>query len=328
MTALEKWKRIALEDAAKYVITPIVALILAFILGHLRSRISSYGIFWLSILIVVLVTSAVWDIAIGWKSKNFKGLPLPYLLSVVAFILLTIWSGEQSVRSNAPIWASLIIFGFAKLSNLSGTQQKIVDEYRTQSRIGFAATGIVICESNRDDPTFILILNRNLRGGGGLWVPPGGHFTPNREDPLERLLTKVRREIGMQCTVIVPKGKVGHELGKLRTDRVKSLVPPAFLLEEDLMGHCSHGHEFHFDLVYLLSTDGVIADKDHKYATEQIRVPVSRCAGTFKDAEAAISAAIEGWYVGTSGSRPAIMDTLTSDVVWRLHLASQMRLDT
>ena len=322
------WKRQTVESVFTYLVAQIFAAMFALFSSHFRDRILSYNKPLLLMYGLTLLAVASWDVRIFRRSKKVYVPAIPYVVSGLVFICFTSWSSEQTIQSNVPIWISLVIFGFGKFSHLVAMQQLTIEDAYSDRRVGFAATGVVICNSNLEEPVFILVFNRNLRAGAGLWVPPGGHFVPYLDDPLQKLLTKVREEIGMDCTPVEGLGGTPQRLGELRSDKVRWLLPPAFLLEEDMMGRCSHGHEIHLDFIYLLLTDGATLGKNHKYAGEQVRIPVRNCFESIKSAESAISAAIEGWHLENNGSRPGVRDNLTSDVTWRLHLAAQLYLKT
>ena len=225
---------------------------------------------------------------------------------------------------NIPVLIAIALLGFSKLSHLTGMYHSAARLTQHKERVGYAVTGIVICD-DRDDPYFVLVLNLNLRGGKGLWVPPGGHFTPHLEDPQEKLLQKITKEIGVTCQVLDVTKHLIAGRSDLTTDRTAWLMPPVFLLDENLMGRCSHGHEVHIDYVYIVVTNGAVTEKHHKYSKgQQITVPVRRCAASLQDAETAVGAAIDKWHIETLGAKPGLRDTLTKDVAWRLHLAAEI----
>jgi hypothetical protein len=168
------------------------------------------------------------------------------------------------------------------------------------------------------------VLNKNLREGKGLWVPPGGHFFPQFEDPVEKLRHKVKAEIGVDCKVYYPYGP--SELNKhdeLRTEGGEWITPPVFVLKEDLGGLCSHGHSVHLDFLYLCLTDGAIIERSHKYEKNQIQIPLEYCS-TFNDTEKIIGDSIDKWYVANFGMKPSSREDLTKDVTWRIFLATKI----
>ena len=313
------WKA-RLEKGLLDSLLPLIVTAAAIALwSRLRIRLQLYDPIVLSAYLATFVAFLLWD----WRLSSKRYVWILYSTSAGVFVILTSYARESSVTAYIPILASAALTGFAKLYALSAMHHAAMLQKQLAETVGFAVTGIVICRSNPDEPHFILVLNRNLRGGRGLWVPPGGHFIPHREEPTAKLLFKVATEIGVRCTVIDTSALVQAGIEELTTDRTRWLVVPAFLLDEDLMGKCSHGHEVHIDSVYLLLTDGVITEPIHKYSkSEQITIPVARCGTSFRDTKNAILAAIESWHIQATGAKPGLRETLTNDVVWRLHLSS------
>ncbi len=62
---------------------------------------------------------------------------------------------------------------------------------KASETLGFAATGILIEKPGGDAVNFIIILNKNLRQGKGLWGSPGGHFLPYIDNPETKLKNKI-----------------------------------------------------------------------------------------------------------------------------------------
>jgi hypothetical protein len=192
--------------------------------------------------------------------------------------------------------------------------------------VGFANTGLIIVGTG-DSASFVLLLNKNLREGKGLWVPPGGHFDPMVEESTRRLKTKIEDEVGLRTEVIPSPNLLGLRVSDLKTTSAAWHDPPLFLLEEDLMGRCSHGHKTHLDYVHLLRSLGPIEGANPKYpATEQVFVRARDCVGGVDEADAAIRAAVEDWTVRKYGQLPGVIDSVTRDVSVRLHLASRLPL--
>jgi hypothetical protein len=82
------------------------------------------------------------------------------------------------------------------------------------------------------------------------------------------------------------------------TAETKWLEAPVFILDEDLLGLCSHSHSRHFDLIY------------------------PDCVPSVASAETAVYVAIERWQQATAGTAPGVRDTLSRDVPQRLHLVA------
>ena len=144
----------------------------------------------------------------------------------------------------------------------------MISKNKITDKIGFATTGVLIDESENDKEKIILVHNRNLRDGHGLWVPPGGHYLPHAESPVQKLKTKIEHEIGVDCKILNPyKYNMALEKEDIKMDKVEWIIPPVFLLEEDLMGKCSQGHLTHIDSIYICTTNGGTINKNHKYDT-------------------------------------------------------------
>jgi hypothetical protein len=323
------WKSEIIKAIFKYLVTLVCMGLLTFLSGRFRARLEFFDRTLLIFFLLSFVVLAVWDLVTFRKSTQLRVFVFLYVLVAFVFVATTYWSKEEAVKRNMPIYISFVLLGLLKISHVAAAQARAYEDQRRMQRIGFSATGVVVSTSNPKDPYFILVFNRNLREGKGLWVPPGGHFTPYEDDPVDALLLKIRDEIGMTCTTTDGPHMIPRDLDELRTDRARWLRPPSFLLEEDLMGRCSRGHEFHMDFVYVLATDGAIAATTPKYPKDvQLSVPVRECVGSVQDAEQAISGALDRWHLETTGAKPGVHDTLTRDVASRLHLASEIYMNS
>lgn len=319
------WKSETAKTIFGVALTLILTAIWAAFSDRLRGRLLAYDHTVIFAFTALIIAVAIWDFIRFRASAHLKSITAIYAIVVVAFLLSTSFADEGGIKQNAPVWFTLALFGLLKVSNLTSMYAITADDQRHRDRVGFATTGIVVCTSDRQNPEFILVLNRNLRDGKGLWVPPGGHFAPHYDDPKEALLLKVRKEIGMICTVVEDLRYPARELAELHTDLAHWLNPPLFLLDEDLMGACSRGHSSHFDFIYLLITDGAKVEAAPKYPQElQLRVRVQDCTAGVKEAEGAILSSLETWNMTTRGTRPGVSDSVTRDVAWRLHLASEI----
>lgn len=317
------WKKVFFEYFLMPLVATAVLAVAVALWARLRTQAQIYDPVVLATFVTAFLVFFAWDYILFRRTVFIRYVWILYSASAVVFLLLTAYARHASVRAYIPMLAAVTLAGVAKLYSLTAMHHSATTQRQLAENVGFAVTGIVICTSNPEEPHFILVFNRNLRGGKGLWVPPGGHFIPHQEEPTEKLLFKVTTEIGVKCTIINTFRHLRVTPEQLSTDHAKWILAPVFLLDEDLMGRCSHGHEVHLDSVYLLTTDGAITEPVHKYPkTQQVTVPVASCVAGPKEAENAILAAIEGWHVQTSGARPALKETLTNDVVWRLHLSS------
>ena len=179
--------------------------------------------------------------------------------------------------------------GYALAREITG------EDYRVVSVIGDGAlTGGMAFEAlnnaARLKSNFIIILNKNLRQGKGLWVPPGGHFLPYIDNPGTKLKNKIYEEIGVDCEVMCEEGQKPSEVHDTITNEVEWLVPPAFLLKEFLPDQCKQHHSHHFDLIYLCTTDGKVKNKTCKYKSSAlVRIPLKECLDSFEATERALN---------------------------------------
>ncbi|KAA1302857.1 MAG: NUDIX domain-containing protein [SAR202 cluster bacterium] len=76
-----------------------------------------------------------------------------------------------------------------------------------------------------------------------LWLPPGGHIEIN-EDPAEAVIREIKEETGLLAAIFeTPTSK------ELNFDYPKSIVPPRFILEEDIDDPIDGFHN-HIDMIY------------------------------------------------------------------------------
>jgi hypothetical protein len=246
-----------------------------------------------------------------------------YGFTALFFVLATLaQSIHVGVRiSAAPIYLSLALLGIGLIvrTQLGSMPADFVKEV---GGTGLATTSVLIVRF--DAPmNFMLVLNRNLNNGKGLWVPPGGHFELGIDDPADRLLQKIRSEVGIEAKIWSPAAPPAEQLHSFNTAQTKWLEAPIFILDEDLLGLCSHGHSRHFDLIYACEATSYIPRAVPKYSVaDRILVPVGDCASSVEAAERAVHSAVEGWQRSTAGTTPGVRDTVSRDVAQRLHLVA------
>jgi hypothetical protein len=241
---------------------------------------------------------------------------VPYVASIGIFVGLTIAGGSTEARSSTPIFLALAML-------LLGHLVRLVNDLSlgraSGPSTGLAATGLLVVHHSGEDQ-FLLVLNRNLNGGHGLWVPPGGHFDPEVDEPAERLIAKIRTEVCRNATIWSPDSLARPDSLQLSTAETRWLSPPLFLLDEDLLGQCSHGHLRHLDLVYACRDAGAVAGTPKYGPADRIYVRVSECALSAADAEQALRKAVEEWEEGTTGLSHSVPATVSRDVAQRLYL--------
>jgi hypothetical protein len=326
MFNINTWKEEAVKEGIKYVVLLVATTAIASVSSTFRARVQLYDPAVLALFVLALATFATWDFLVFRKSKELRLASGGYLLSVLVFVILTAWGRDRTVELSIPVFLGIGVLVFSKLSHLTGLHHSTALITQHRERIGYATTGIVICE-DKDDPYFLLVLNLNLRDGKGLWVPPGGHFTPHVEVPDKKLLQKIKAEIGLACEFLAVPKQFIIDRDDFTTDQTAWLRPPVFLLDENLMGRCSQGHELHIDYVYIVVTKGQVVEKNHKYSqSQQLRIPVRRCRGSANEAENAVGSAIDKWHIDAFGAKAGLRDTLTRDVSSRLHLAAEIYL--
>lgn len=174
---------------------------------------------------------------------------------------------------------------------------------------------------------FIIILNKNLRQGKGLWVPPGGHFLPYIDNPETKLKNKIYEEIGVDCEVMCEEGQKPSEVHDTITNEVEWLAPPAFLLKEFLPDQCKQHHSHHFDLIYLCTTDGRVKNKTCKYKSSAlVRVPLKECLDSFEATERILNKKIREKANELGLETYSRNENVSRDLIWRLHLAANKYL--
>lgn len=326
------WKSEAKKEIAKRTCVFLcLALMfgLASLVADFRSNLSFYD---RALLIVVI---AHWLIFLGFNVfvflRDLRLLTFSLIghgVFVLTVVGLTIWSNQQTLITNVPLYIGLFVLASTQILQQIYFNHRFITDTKRSAKVGFATTGIVIGSPSSAHPYFTLVLNTNLRGGKGLWVPPGGHFYPQFETPVEKLREKVRAEIGVNCEIYSPYTPLEIKNNESRVEGGEWITPPTFVLKEDLRGLCSHFHTFHIDFLYLCLTDGAIVELNHKYQNDQIRVPLEHCAASFEKTENAIGTCIDQWYVERTGRKPGTRDDLTKDVVWRIFLAAKIFKDT
>ncbi len=195
---------------------------------------------------------------------------------------------------------------------------------RVRHNFGFATTGVLAVQTTDGSGNFLLVLNKNLRNGKGLWVPPGGHIDVFSERPEDRVVEKILLETGLNSTVVEVNSMMLPPVIGRRTDLCTWHTPPAFLLREDLQGFCGKFHRIHLDFVYILISTDQQTSRLAKYGnSDRILIPISDCFSSHDSAKNATIKTIDAWRAN-QGLQPASMqDNCTADVTMRLHLAAQ-----
>jgi hypothetical protein len=315
-------------EVTKGLLYGVFPAIFFLVLPNLKSRIDLYDITFITISGIIFVVFLVYDIFIqsNDRYKDIKITLTIYTLSIISFFAITNWSSEELIRGNLPIVFTFIILITSKVTYFSKIYIDNIDLKKKRKNIGFAATGILINIGNIEKPSIIIVLNKNLRGGEGLWVPPGGHYFPYTERAEDRIKTKINQEIGVDCEIFNPYPlNVPHRIEDADTDEVKWLLPPVFFLEENLIGKCSEGHDTHIDLIYLCITHGKIVNKRHKYNfNNRVEIPLMLCVNNYEETEKVVCGIIDDYHMKISGSKPSTRKDIPKDVIWRIYLSAKI----
>jgi hypothetical protein len=254
---------------------------------------------------------------------------LPYACGAALFWGLTAFtaSPQDGTRPVAPIYLSIALLVTLQLTFALALLRRATA--RPSPAVGLASTGVLIVEG--PTPEFLLVLNRNLNSSKGLWVPPGGHFELDESiDPAARALEKIKTEVGFHAETWEPSQASGLSRNAMSTAETRWLTPPAFVLDEDLLGTCSQGHERHMDFVYVCvvrTNQPVEQSSKIRYpVSEQLRLPVAKCSISAEAALAVLRESVSAWEAqwGPQSSRT---ETITRDVAERLHLVATAYLE-
>jgi hypothetical protein len=326
-------RRIAgkLEEASVAgLVALIIAIFVPILFRNFRDRLGHYPQQDLWGAIAIYVVTVGLDLTIAHflddsAARNPVALVSLFIYSMTAlFFVIGTYVQDLPARgqsSPAPIYLSLMLLGIGLLvrTRLNNHSTVVAKE---SGGTGLATTSVLIVPAS-GPASFMLILNRNLNNGKGLWVPPGGHFELGVDDPADRLLQKIRSEVGIEAKIWNPAAPSAELSYTFNTAQTKWLEAPIFILDEDLLGLCSHGHARHFDLIYACEAIGYVPHAVAKYSlADRALVPLNDCASSVEAAETAVYAAIEHWQRTTVGTTPGVRDTVSRDVAQRLHLVA------
>ena len=251
-----------------------------------------------------------------------KKLYVHYLLLILGVVLSSIFLENTYIQNGSILYASICAWIFRYFILLPDALHKKVNS--ENSKVGFATTAVLVVKSHKKNK-FLLILNRNLNDGEGLWVPPGGHFNPQQEDPSVKILSKINDEVGLKAKIVQHQCHLVDPIENLNTNETEWIYPPAFVLKENMLPRCSHGHFIHFDFVYICIADTAVNHLKQKYKEpETLFVEVEQCIRSFAETETAVKAEIKEWYKRYGGMPPSRISQLTDDVIWRLHLTAKI----
>ena len=328
MTTSKDVQRQILIGVVAAVVVAALSTLAGILVGDLRDHLDAIPWVWTAL--VALAAMFVGAISLRDIPQTSAGHALralgPSLSAIAAYLALVGWGvgNQPATMGTLAALAALATLALGVLIEVRSYARSTREEIQGEIVMGFATTGILISHSERDRPKFLLVYNRNLRGGEGLFVPPGGHFDPRREDPVIRLKDKVRAEIALESTVWDHGPFLRPDTESRNTQGARWIDPPTFVLEEDLFGKCSHGHQFHHDYVYILESNGVpITGIDPKYPDrDRIEVYLRDCLPNVETARQAVARKADDWFVQQTGRKPALGVGVTDDLVWRLHLAA------
>ena len=308
-----------------------MGILLVLLYGSVHSQLEQYNpiIIYTSLILYILLFLA--DFIPSYRHKEKTDIQFKLFLYIgslcLFFILVFLLKAPQYTASHTPFIISFCFFITGRLLLESNLNRMIQREKKLIKSLGFAATGILIEKPGGDAVNFIIILNKNLRQGKGLWVPPGGHFLPHIDNPGTKLKNKIYEEIGVDCEVMCEEGQKPSEVHDTITNEVEWLVPPAFLLKEFLPDQCKQHHSHHFDLIYLCTTDGKVKNKTCKYKSSAlVRIPLKECLDSFEATERALNKKIREKANELGLETYSRNENVSRDLIWRLHLAANKYL--
>lgn len=330
MASAPIWKELTVRAIITGVLSLIVSALVASAFSAFRAGLGSYD------RVVLGLSGALFAALFSYElvthranARALYSITGAYMLAFASFFVATVWARAPVLEQHLPLVLGFAFLILGRLAIHIGDFATVNRERRERQSMGYAVTSVLISDAVPEEPQFILVFNRNLRAGKGLWVPPGGHFTPYRDDPEDSLVARVKAEVALDCRVLnTSEHSLPSAADDLRTEACRWLIPPAFLLREAMFGLCSYLHSSHLDLVYLCMTSGTGVGGSPKYdLSQRVTVPVRSCAGSIEEAERAASRAIDAWYKSRAGAIPGRREDLTRDVCWRLHLAARIYLE-
>ncbi len=290
---LANWKQI-------YWQIPTVSLVIIFFLAYWLFSCSPNVFSW-----AALVSSAVFA-------------------ALVTIILLSATPPGNNWYSNFAFVFGLIAFFCGSAIALAAKKALLLHNISDSRKLGFAVTGVTYLGDSKDNLQFVFIFNKNVREGKGLWLPPGGRYFPAFEHPEEKLRAKILDELGQPVDIEPPSHRsMPSEIADQITATVRWYQPPFFILREDLQGTSSYGHTEHFDLIYLCRLQASAKRTKSLYTAEQrLEVPVKECALSYDATFSACSREVSADSHRRTGRSTHAFDTLSTDLIWRLHLAA------
>lgn len=272
------------------------------------------------------------DLFSSYLNQERKNITLKlflYLVPVCIFFILTCIIKEQVyIKSNTPAIISFFFFISVRLIFDSHIHRETLKNKELNKSLGYTVTGMLIEDiPNIDTLNFIIVLNKNLRKGKGLWVPPGGHFTPYEHNPEVILERKIHEEIGVKSKILSINTLMPDQRER-RDKEVEWFAPPAFLLKEFLPDKCKQNHSHHFDLIYICTTDGDLNNNKRKYTDNDIiRIPLMDCADNFNSTEIKLKNKITERSHQLGTAIESRHENISRDLIWRLTLTAKIYLD-
>ncbi|MDR0604753.1 MAG: hypothetical protein LBG80_10660 [Bacteroidales bacterium] len=320
------WNKI-LESSVSGVIGCVVVSLFGLISGLIGFLMRKYLTQYNSI---IIYASLILYLIVFWvdiyrnnerKDKTFK--LLLYSISICIFFILACTIKEpEYIHNNVSIIIAFCFFISGRLIIESYIYREIRRKKDLMELLGFAVTSVLI-EQNTNSHNFIIVLNKNLRGGKGLWVPPGGHFTPYMEHPEIKLKNKIYEEIGVECDIIYDNRQMPEDGDKKNTE-TEWFIPPAFLLKELLPEKCKQNHSSHFDMIYICVTNGIPVNKNCIYKKDDIiRIPLNECVISFDSTETNLKNKIleRSHHIGSNTE--SRNENISRDLIWRLYLTAK-----
>lgn len=311
-----------LKETIKNLIVPAIIAAWAFLVWEpFQNNYTQFNKTEFIVLLALLTATACIDFDIFRKPHLRIMRTLPYAAAIAAFFLFV---SQQSHFNLAPgmlltgISGIFLIVRFIVFANNY--------DHEPRHPLGHAATSILFEELEGGSKNFVLIKNGNLNGEKHLWLSPGGKWVPEFGDPALFLASKVAAEVNLRSQlweqaneqVLLPP------LEERNDEACIWYTPPQILLLETLQAPSMAFPDQHLDMIYICKSSGEAAGVRPKYdRASQLRVSVDDCCASVEAAQAAVQKSIDGWSIETTGQRQSLSDTVTRDLIWRLHLAAK-----
>jgi len=312
-----------LKETIKNLIVPAVISVWAFLVWEpFKNNYTQFNNAEYVVLLGLLATVGCIDFDIFRKPHIRIMRTIPYAASIAVFLLFVSQQGQLNLGPGILLLATSGVFLVIRFIVFANNY-----DHDPRPPLGHASTSILFEELNDGSRNFILIKNDNLNGDKHLWLSPGGKWVPEFGDPASFLVNKVAAEVNVkaqlweQADVEVLRPPVEE-----RNDEACIwYTPPQVLLLETLQGPGAAFPDQHLDMIFICKSSGEAAGVKPKYdRASQLRVAVDDCCASIEAAQAAVQRSIDAWSIETTGQLQSLTDTVTRDLVWRLHLAANV----